>query len=575
MKFLKNNFMFVFVVVSMVIIGIGSLVYDVNKASLSAGVADIIKIGDTAIIKVYESVDLKAGIGDIDNVEYNCSVDDEIIANVLDCEVYGLSYGKTNAKIQVLDTTDGEVLDEKTVSITVNKTNMIITDIPSALTLNIGEEYSIKPNTNGTDATLTYEYDESMFKVVENDNGPDKLVALKEGTSSFKIIYTPTLQNKYESSESTISITVKNVSEPPISVEDIEMYVGETKEINVNTNDVVGGLNFSIDDTSIASLNNMNVTGIKEGKTTITVVFNPEDTDKYKTVTKTINVVVNKKEDVSDIDEFITDLNNFINNEYDSSNNIKVNYDKTNKILSLSYCEKGCLTSNVNSTIKLSYDEQYGILKINNSIKLFDDFDNYDFSDEYNAIDPLMQYILKQYGSNNNLDYSYKTGANIYILSIKNNGFIRLFNDYKKTTDSIYLPQSLQNFEIDIKNGIKSNSSIYKVNTSSKNGSVVVNNIKYSSGKDIVTLSIKANDNYAFDSLVIKDSNGNDITKELNFNSSTMSFEMPSKDVSIEAVFINNAKTGVYDMSLMLLITMIIFGIGLYIVRKNVNSLEI
>ena len=121
MKFLKNNFMFVFVVVSMVIIGIGSLVYDVNKASLSAGVADIIKIGDTAIIKVYESVDLKAGIGDIDNVEYNCSVDDEIIANVLDCEVYGLSYGKTNAKIQVLDTTDGEVLDEKTVSITVNK----------------------------------------------------------------------------------------------------------------------------------------------------------------------------------------------------------------------------------------------------------------------------------------------------------------------------------------------------------------------------------------------------------------------------------------------------------------------
>ena len=48
MNFLKDNFKLIFVVSAMVIIGVGTLIYDVNKPSLSGGVANIIKIGDTA-----------------------------------------------------------------------------------------------------------------------------------------------------------------------------------------------------------------------------------------------------------------------------------------------------------------------------------------------------------------------------------------------------------------------------------------------------------------------------------------------------------------------------------------------
>ena len=63
--------------------------------------------------------------------------------------------------------------------------------------------------------------------------------------------------------------------------------------------------------------------------------------------------------------------------------------------------------------------------------------------------------------------------------------------------------------------------------------------------------------------------------KKVNFNKTNMTFEMPSNDVIIESTFINNVKTGVNDFTTLLAITMLIFGVGLYIVRKNVNSLEI
>ena len=69
--------------------------------------------------------------------------------------------------------------------------------------------------------------------------------------------------------------------------------------------------------------------------------------------------------------------------------------------------------------------------------------------------------------------------------------------------------------------------------------------------------------------------NKKDITKDVNYNSSTMTFEMQSSDVIVDATFITNAKTGVNDLTMLLAITMVVFGLGLYIVRKNVNSLEI
>ena len=159
--------------------------------------------------------------------------------------------------------------------------------------------------------------------------------------------------------------------------------------------------------------------------------------------------------------------------------------------------------------------------------------------------------------------------------TIKDHGLILLYNDYKKIEDSEYLPQTLQNLEIDVDNGFKSDNSPYVVSVNTKNGTVLVDNVKNVNGKDIVTLKVKANDKYGFDSLTIKDKNKKDITKDVNYSSSTMTFEMPSSDVIVDATFITNAKTGVNDLTMLLAITMVVFGLGLYIVRKNVNSLEI
>ena len=218
MDLLKDNFKLIFVVSAMVIIGVGTLIYDVNKPSLSGGVANIIKIGDTAIVEVNSNVNLKMGIDDLEGVEFACSIDNEKVAKISDCEVSTLSSGTVNAKIEVKDSTNGEVLDEKTVAITINKAKMNITNVPSNLTLDLNEEYTLKPNTNGIEVNQTYEYDESMLRVIKNDDGSNTLVALKEGNATFKMIFTPVEQNKYESAEKTINITIKNVIEPAIKV---------------------------------------------------------------------------------------------------------------------------------------------------------------------------------------------------------------------------------------------------------------------------------------------------------------------------------------------------------------------
>lgn len=580
MDLLKDNFKLIFVVSAMVIIGVGTLIYDVNKPSLSGGVADIIKIGDTAIVEVNSNVNLKMGIDDLEGVEFACSIDNEKVAKIVDCEVFTLSSGTVNAKIEVKDSTNGEVLDEKTVAITINKAKMNITNVPSNLTLDLNEEYTLKPNTNGIEVNQTYEYDESMLRVIKNDDGSNTLVALKEGNATFKMIFTPVEQNKYESAEKTINITIKNVIEPAIKVNNIEMFVGETKDIDVDTNNIQGGLNFSTNDDSIVSLDGMKVTGLKEGTATLAVTFEPTDTDKYKSVTKEFKVTVKNKVEETEIDKFVNGMKKFLKDNPDGTGSIE--YDKDSKMVILSYCENGCSTSEPDSTIKLKYDEGTGILKFTNSIPIFKN-DLKDFTNEYGLALSLLLYVEDTYNIDSSKIYScinenMMNGKNSCILTIKNNGLIFLYDDYfiydNSSDTNIYFPKTFKNLEIDIRNGIK-NSTIYKIDTNAKNGTVLVDNVKNVNGKDIITLKVKANDKYGFDSLTIKDKNKKDITKDVNYNSSTMTFEMPSSDVIVDATFITNAKTGVNDLTMLLAITMVVFGLGLYIVRKNVNSLEI
>lgn len=575
MNLLKENFKLIFVVASMLIIGFGTLIYDVNKPSLSAG--NIIKIDDTEIIGVHDSLALTAGISDLEGIDFECSIDNDKVASISGCEVTALNPGQVNAKITVKSSNDGEVLDEKTVAITVNKIKINVTDVPSELNLEVGEEYILKPNTNGVLVNVTYEYDDSMVKVIKNDNGPDTLVALKEGNSTFKMIFTPTSE-KYEMSESIINIKTKKTIEPSISVNDIEMMVGETKEVDVDTNDIVGALSLSSDDNLIVSVENMKVTGLKEGKATVTVTFTPEDTDKYKSVNKKFNVVVNKKEVLSEIDTFVDEIKNYAKED----NKISINYDNSTKIFTTTYCKNGCSDSSNKVSVKFKYDDTAGILRLVNSVTTLNS-DMSDYTDEYSSLMPLTNYISEKFDVNKTLfndcfTEEFKSGKKSCALTINNNGLIYVYGNYSEesitSTSKIYMPRTLINLEIDIKNGIKADSNIYKIKTNSKNGDILIDNIKNINGKDMVFLKAKPNDKYGFDTLTIKDNN-KDITKMVNYNSSSMSFEMPNSDVVINATFITNAKTGVNDLSILLGITMLIFGLGLYIVRKNVNSLEI
>lgn len=570
MNLIKDNFRTIFVVASMIIIGVGTLIYDVNSPSLSAP-NNIIKIGDTLNTKVYENVNLN-DLFDVDGV-YTCSSDNEEVAQAVNCNIYAISGGSAKIKIEYKETEAGEVLDEKTITVNVSKLKMVVTNFPNELTMDINDTYKLLPNTNGVDVRVEYIYDESAFKIEEN-NGYYSLVALKEGTYTLKATFVPEMPDKYESATKTMNITVRNIIEPNITVNDITMYVGDTKEAEINTNDIIGSLKLTSDDESIISVEGMNIKGLKEGKTSVTVLFKPEDVTKYKDVTKKINVTVSKVTETSKIETIVNDLKEKVKNyeELDVSFN--------NNVLSLYTCKGNCETSSNKTIVDLNYNVKTGILSLVRPIKVFKTNNNTDIDDEYMALSILLSYLSdKGIKSINSLSsYIVETGKNDALLSMSTSGINLYYGSIDKVNvnnQKYYVPTVLNSFEYNV-NSVINDASILKISIKNSTGGVVnINKIENINGKDIVTLSSKSNAKYGFDSLVIKDSNGKDITKKVNFNKINMTFEMPSNDVTIESTFINNVKTGVNDFTTLLAITMLIFGVGIYIVRKNVNSLEI
>ncbi len=570
MNLIKDNFRTIFVVASMIIIGVGTLIYDVNSPSLSAP-NNIIKIGDTLNTKVYETVNLN-DLFDVDGV-YTCSSDNEEVAQTVNCNIYAISGGSAKIKIEYKETEAGEVLDEKTITVNVSKLKMVVTNFPNELTMDINDTYKLLPNTNGVDVRAEYIYDESAFKIEEN-NGYYSLVALKEGTYTLKATFVPEMPDKYESATKTMNITVRNIIEPNITVNDITMYVGDTKEAEINTNDIIGSLKLTSDDESIISVEGMNIKGLKEGKTSVTVLFKPEDVTKYKEVTKKINVTVSKVTETSKVETIVNDLKEKVKNyeELDVAFN--------NNVLSLYTCKGNCETSSNKTIVDLNYNVKTGILSLVRPIKVFKTNNNTDIDDEYMALSILLSYLNdKGIKSINSLgSYIVETGKNDALLSMSTSGINLYYGSIDKVNvnnQKYYVPTVLNSFEYNV-NSVINDAPILKISIKNSTGGVVnINKIENINGKDIVTLSSKSNAKYGFDSLVIKDSNGKDITKKVNFNKTNMTFEMPSNDVIIESTFINNVKTGVNDFTTLLAITMLIFGVGLYIVRKNVNSLEI
>ena len=570
MNLIKDNFRTIFVVASMIIIGVGTLIYDVNSPSLSAP-NNIIKIGDTLNTKVYETVNLN-DLFDVDGV-YTCSSDNEEVSQAVNCNIYAISGGSAKIKIEYKETEAGEVLDEKTITVNVSKLKMVVTNFPNELTMDINDTYKLLPNTNGVHVRAEYIYDESAFKIEEN-NGYYSLVALKEGTYTLKATFVPEMPDKYESATKIMNITVRNIIEPNITVNDITMYVGDTKEAEINTNDIIGSLKLTSDDESIISVEGMNIKGLKEGKTSVTVLFKSEDVTKYKEVTKKINVTVSKVTETSKVETIVNDLKEKVKNyeELDVAFN--------NNVLSLYTCKGNCETSSNKTIVDLNYNVKTGILSLVRPIQVFTTNNNTDIDDEYMALSILLSYLNdKGIKSINSLgSYIVETGKNDALLSMSTSGINLYYGSIDKVNvnnQKYYVPTVLNSFEYNV-NSVINDAPILKISIKNSTGGVVnINKIENINGKDIVTLSSKSNAKYGFDSLVIKDSNGKDITKKVNFNKTNMTFEMPSNDVIIESTFINNVKTGVNDFTTLLAITMLIFGVGLYIVRKNVNSLEI
>lgn len=568
MNLIKDNFKTIFVVISMVIIGVGTLIYDVNSPSLSAP-NNIIKIGDTFNTKVYEVINLN-DLFDTEGV-YTCSSDNEEVAQAVNCSVYAISGGSAKIKIEYKETEAGEVLDEKTITVNVSKLKMEVTNFSDNITLNIGDKYKLLPNTNGVETNIDYSYDDTAFKMEEND-GILSLVALKEGTFTLKATFVPEMPNKYESTTKTVNITVRDIKEPSVTADDITMYVGDTKEVEINTNDVVGSLSITSDDESIVSVESMNVKGLKEGQTSITILFKPEDVTKYKDVTKKINVTVKKVTETSKIESIVNELKESVKDD--------INHDVTfeNNILSLYYCNSDCNTSTNKTKLDLNYDVKTGILSLPRAIKMFTNKN--EVTNEYNALSIFISYLnSKEIKSIGKLGaYIVESGKSDGILTMSSSGINLYYSSIIKTNidnKEYYLPTVLNSFAYNVNNTI-SDASILKISIKNSTGGVVnVNKIETINGNDVVTLSSNANAKYGFDSLIIKNSDGKNITKDVNFNKINMTFEMPNNDVVIEPTFINNVKTGVNDFTTLLAITMLIFGIGLYIVRKNVNSLEI
>lgn len=568
MNLIKDNFKTIFVVISMFIIGVGTLIYDVNSPSLSAP-NNIIKIGDTFNTKVYEVINLN-DLFDTEGV-YTCSSDNEEVAQAVNCSVYAISGGSAKIKIEYKETEAGEVLDEKTITVNVSKLKMEVTNFSDNITLNIGDKYKLLPNTNGVEANIDYAYDDTAFKMEEND-GILSLVALKEGTFTLKATFVPEMPNKYESTTKTVNITVRDIKEPSVTADDITMYVGDTKEVEINTNDVVGSLSITSDDESIVSVESTNVKGLKEGQTSVTILFKPEDVTKYKDVTKKINVTVKKVTETSKIESIVNELKESVKDD--------INHDVTfeNNILSLYYCNSDCNTSTNKTKLDLNYDVKTGILVLPRTIKMFTNKN--EVTNEYNALSIFISYLnskgIKSIGKLG--AYIVESGKSDGILTMSSSGINLYYSSIIKTNidnKEYYLPTVLNSFAYNVNNTI-SDASILKISIKNSTGGVVnVNKIETINGNDVVTLSSNANAKYGFDSLIIKNSDGKNITKDVNFNKINMTFEMPNNDVVIEPTFINNVKTGVNDFTTLLAITMLIFGIGLYIVRKNVNSLEI
>ncbi|MBQ9025797.1 MAG: Ig-like domain-containing protein, partial [Methanobrevibacter sp.] len=248
-----------------------------NDASVSADDVEI-NVGDNYTIVPITTPD---GLG----LTYS-GFDNEIIS-VEDGLVTGLKEGST--KITVTIVGDGKYYENSTViDVTVSKVDTSISVAADEVSLNVGESQSVGASIDPADAgVLSYDVDdESVVKVIDGN-----LTAVGEGSAVVTVYFDG--NDKYNKAENkTVKVTV-SLNDASVSADNIDIYVLENVTIVPITTPEGLEVTYSVDDSSIATVNGTGfVVGKKEGSTIITVTIVGDG--KYYENTTTINVVVKK-----------------------------------------------------------------------------------------------------------------------------------------------------------------------------------------------------------------------------------------------------------------------------------------
>ncbi|MBQ9026103.1 MAG: Ig-like domain-containing protein, partial [Methanobrevibacter sp.] len=265
---------------------------DLNAASVSADNIEL-SVGDNVTVVLITSPE---GL----DVTYTVA-DDGIVSVDENGTVIGLKAGNTTI---VLSVGDGVVyaINTTTINVTVSKIATSI-DVENSLTLNVSDTQVIEAiiTPNNAEGNLTYESDNVDVVTVDN-NG--KITAISNGTAIITVKYVE--NDKYLSSNATISVTVNNKEEPIITKKDLNasIFVDPVKE-GEDANIVISGLENATGNVT-ANVNGENYTAsIENGTATITVpnvdenvtavITYPGD-ENYNNFTDSADIIVTPKD---------------------------------------------------------------------------------------------------------------------------------------------------------------------------------------------------------------------------------------------------------------------------------------
>ncbi|WP_296887963.1 Ig-like domain-containing protein [uncultured Methanobrevibacter sp.] len=170
-----------------------------------------------------------------------------------------------------------------TITVTVNLNNASVT--AENMTLNVGENDTIKYTTNPEGLNVTFMSDNSGIVSV---NQQGIVTALKNGTATITVSVGDS--EKYAINKTVITVTV-TLNDANVTAKDIELKAGENGTIEYTTTPEGLNVSFTPDDTSVISVNdNGTITAIKAGTAQITITVG--DNKKYTINTTTITVTV-------------------------------------------------------------------------------------------------------------------------------------------------------------------------------------------------------------------------------------------------------------------------------------------